>query len=150
MLLEDVFVEYLHRVKYTGDRTACDPSLTALQMRIRVIHRWGLLCAFAAAMALPSSARAQQPTDTVQVPPAPRDTVTNPTVRIRLNSDSLQHLPTVLSRADRESYRRAVAQIEAARATAFQQNMRSIIQAVWGQVAASTFATAEKTPSFAV
>ncbi|HZK79205.1 MAG TPA: cell surface protein SprA, partial [Gemmatimonadaceae bacterium] len=43
-----------------------------------------------------------------------------------------------------------MAQIEAARATAFQQNMRSIIQAVWGQVAASTFATAEKPPSFAV
>ena len=42
-----------------------------------------------------------------------------------------------------------MAQIEAARATAFQQNMRSIIQAVWGQVAASTFATAEKPPSFA-
>jgi len=59
-------------------------------------------------------------------------------------------LPTVLSRADRESYRRAVAQIEAARATAFQQNMRSIIQAVWGQVAASTFATSAKPPSFAV
>jgi hypothetical protein len=40
-------------------------------------------------------------------------------------------------------------QIEAARATAFQQNVRSIIQAVWGQVAASTFATTEKPPSFA-
>jgi len=58
-------------------------------------------------------------------------------------------LPTVLSRAERESYRRAVEQIEAARATAFQQNMRTIIQSVWGQVAASTFATAEKPPSFA-
>jgi hypothetical protein len=58
-------------------------------------------------------------------------------------------LPTVLSRAERESYRRAVEQIEAARATAFQQNMRSIIQSVWGQVAASTFATAEQPPSFA-
>jgi hypothetical protein len=64
--------------------------------------------------------------------------------------DSLAlRLPTVLSRAERESYRRAVDQIEAARATAFQQNMRSIIQAVWGQVAASSFATAEKPPSFA-
>jgi hypothetical protein len=118
-------------------------------MRIRVIHRWGLFCALAVAMALPASARAQQPArDTVQVPPAPRDTVTPP-VRIRLGADTLQHLPTVLSRAERESYRRAVAQIEAARATAFQQNMRSIIQAVWGQVAASTFATSEKPPSFA-
>ncbi|MGE5749838.1 MAG: cell surface protein SprA, partial [Gemmatimonas sp.] len=59
------------------------------------------------------------------------------------------HLPTVLSSAERESYRQAVKQIEAARATAFQQNMRSIIQAVWGQVAASSFATTEKPPSFA-
>ena len=120
-------------------------------MRVRVIHRWGLLFAFAAAMALPACVRAQEPTrDTVQAP-VPLDTTASPTVRIRLGSDSLPaHLPTVLSRADRESYRRAVAQIEAARATAFQQNMRSIIQAVWGQVAASTFATAEKPPSFAV
>jgi hypothetical protein len=59
------------------------------------------------------------------------------------------HLPTVLSSAERESYRQAVKQIEAARATAFQQNMRSIIQAVWGQVAASSFATTENPPSFA-
>jgi len=96
-------------------------------------------------------AGAQQPTrDTVQTVPLRPDTTTG-RVRIRLGADSLPiRLPTILSRADRESYRRAVAQIEAARATAFQQNMRSIIQAVWGQVAASTFATSEKPPSFAV
>jgi hypothetical protein len=119
------------------------------------------LCAIALALALPAiNASAQNPADTVKTPaprdtikaPAPRDTVIRtPPVTIRLGSDSLaMRLPTVLSRADRDSYRRAVAQIEAARATAFQQNMRSIIQAVWGQVAASTFATAEKPPSFAI
>jgi hypothetical protein len=57
-------------------------------------------------------------------------------------------LPPVLSRADRETYRQAIAQIEAARATAFQQNMRAILQAVWGQVATSSFATAAKPPDF--
>jgi len=41
-----------------------------------------------------------------------------------------------------------VAQIEAARATAFQQNMRAIIQAVWGQVATSSFGTPEQPPAF--
>jgi hypothetical protein len=54
-----------------------------------------------------------------------------------------------VSRAERETYRQAVAQIEAARATAFQQNMRTIIQSVWGQVATSSFATAAKSPDFA-
>ena len=73
-----------------------------------------------------------------------------PGLRIPVMRDTLPvHLPTVLSSAERESYRQAVKQIEAARATAFQQNMRSIIQAVWGQVAASSFATTEQPPSFA-
>ncbi len=80
-----------------------------------------------------------------------RDTVGTPGIGIRLPSDTIAiRLPTVLSRAERETYRKAVEQIEAARATAFQQNRRSILQAVWGQVAASTFATAEKPPPFAV
>jgi hypothetical protein len=57
-------------------------------------------------------------------------------------------LPSVLSLGDRESFRQAQAQIEAARATAFQQNMRTILEAVWGQVATSTFATAAATPSY--
>lgn len=78
----------------------------------------------------------------------PQDSI--PTIRIPMPRDTVPlRLPTVLSRAERDSYRRAVQQIEAARATAFQQNMRSIIQAVWGQVAASSFATGEKPPSFA-
>ncbi|MEO8194727.1 MAG: cell surface protein SprA [Gemmatimonadales bacterium] len=87
--------------------------------------------------------------DTVKVP---ADTSTRqPTIiRLRLGGDSLVRLPTILSRAERESYRRAVDQIEAARATAFQQNTRSIVQAVWGQVAASTFATSAKPPPFAI
>ncbi|MEO8575896.1 MAG: cell surface protein SprA, partial [Gemmatimonadales bacterium] len=107
-------------------------------------------------IALSEVAAAQNPQDTVARPRrdsvrVPADTVLRfPAPRIRLGADSLGvRLPTVLSRAERETYRRAVDQIEAARATAFQQNMRTIIQSVWGQVAASTFATAEKPPSFA-
>ncbi len=95
------------------------------------------------------------PSDTVRVPAdtlrAPIDTARRlPGVRIRLGGDSLAlKLPPVLSRADRESYRQAAAQIEAARATAFQQNRRAIIEAVWGQVATSSFATAAQPPSYA-
>ncbi|MDO8502554.1 MAG: cell surface protein SprA [Gemmatimonadaceae bacterium] len=106
-------------------------------------------------MAFPAEAQIV-PADTVKPPvrdsiPVPRDTVAVPPgLRIRIGQDSVPiRLPSVLSRAERESYRRAVEQIEAARATAFQQNTRAIIQAVWGQVAASTFATSEKPPSFA-
>ncbi|HVD62156.1 MAG TPA: hypothetical protein VNC11_14890, partial [Gemmatimonadaceae bacterium] len=73
-----------------------------------------------------------------------------PRPRIRLGRDSLGlRLPPVVSRAERDTYRQAVAQIEAARATAFQQNMRAIIQSVWGQVAVSSFATGEKPPDYA-
>ncbi|MBA3342716.1 MAG: cell surface protein SprA [Gemmatimonadaceae bacterium] len=72
-----------------------------------------------------------------------------PAVTMRLRDSVALRLPTVLSRAERESYRQALRQIEAARATAFQQNMRSIIQSVWGQVAASTFATTAQPPPFA-
>ncbi|MBA3404405.1 MAG: cell surface protein SprA, partial [Gemmatimonadaceae bacterium] len=80
----------------------------------------------------------------------PRDTaIVTPGVRIRLGGDSgAFRLPSVLSVAERETFRQAVQQIEAARATAFQQNMRSIERAVWGQVAASSFATAVKSPEF--
>ncbi|HEX6576452.1 MAG TPA: cell surface protein SprA, partial [Gemmatimonadaceae bacterium] len=78
----------------------------------------------------------------------PQDSI--PVVRIPFPRDTIPlRLPTVLSVGGRDTYRRAVQQIEAARATAFQQNMRSIVQAVWGQVAASSFATSEKPPSFA-
>ncbi len=115
------------------------------------------MCSLIAIATIGGVAGAQTPQDTVSRPQrdsvtAPLDTVPRPPgLRIRLGKDSLpMRLPTVLSRAERESYRRAVEQIEAARATAFQQNMRTIIQSVWGQVAASTFATGEKPPSFAV
>jgi hypothetical protein len=98
-------------------------------------------------------ASAQQPVpprrDTVERPPARDTTTVRPGLRVRLGTDSLAlRLPPVLSRAERETYRKAVEQIEAARATAFQQNMRSILQAVWGQVASSTFATKEEPPAF--
>jgi len=53
-----------------------------------------------------------------------------------------------MSRGERESFRQAQAQIEAARATAFQQNMRAIMEAVWGQVATSNFATSTPSPAY--
>jgi hypothetical protein len=68
---------------------------------------------------------------------------------LRLGRDTLPlTLPTVLSRGDRESFRQAQAQIDAARATAFQQNMRTIMQAVWGQVATNNFATSAVGPAY--
>jgi hypothetical protein len=68
---------------------------------------------------------------------------------LRLGRDTLPLiLPSVVSRSDREAFRQAQAQIEAARATAFQQNMRTIMQAVWGEVATSNFATSTPTPSY--
>src|SRR4051812_15253017 len=70
-------------------------------------------------------------------------------MRLRLGTDTLPLvLPSVLSRGERESFRQAQAQIDAARATAFQQNMRTIMEAVWGQVATSNFATATPAPSY--
>ena len=72
-----------------------------------------------------------------------------PGLRIRLGKDTLPfRLPAIQSRTERESYRQAAAQIEAARATAFQQNMRTILESVWGQVATTTFATTQPAPSF--
>jgi len=88
----------------------------------------------------------------VQQGVTPQDTTLGPRLRVRLGADSTVlpalRLPSVLSRADRESYRKAAAQIEAARATAFQQNMRTILESVWGQVATSTFATPTPGPLF--
>ncbi|HUR91819.1 MAG TPA: cell surface protein SprA [Gemmatimonadaceae bacterium] len=72
----------------------------------------------------------------------PRDTVPPVGVRLRIGLDSLPfRLPTVRSLSERESFRLAQEQIAAARATAFQQNVRSIIESTWGQVQARTFAT---------
>ncbi|HEY3744796.1 MAG TPA: hypothetical protein VGL17_01025, partial [Gemmatimonadaceae bacterium] len=99
--------------------------------------------------AVSSSSRAQDPRDTTrtvkpQQPPAPpTGTPGLPGIRLRLGRDTLPlTLPSVTSLGDRESFRQAQAQIEAARATAFQQNMRTIMEAVWGQVATTNFATA--------
>jgi len=103
-------------------------------------------------------ARAQDPRDTTRkIAPAPP--VTPPTgtpgtpgtpgIRLRLGRDTLPLiLPSVLLRGERESFRRAQAQIEAARATAFQQNMRAILESVWGQVATSNFATSAQSPTY--
>jgi hypothetical protein len=104
----------------------------------RLVHLWAALCSLALIACLSASAGAQNPQDSIPVIriPFPRDTIP-------------LRLPSILSLGARDSYRRAVQQIEAARATAFQQNMRSIVQAVWGQVAASSFATGESPPSFA-
>jgi NAD(P)-dependent dehydrogenase (short-subunit alcohol dehydrogenase family) len=59
--------------------------------------------------ALPAVAHAQVTTRDTVIVPQPRDTTSRPPVRIRLGADTLPvRLPTILSRADRESYRRAV------------------------------------------
>ncbi|HEY8851306.1 MAG TPA: hypothetical protein VIM36_03930, partial [Gemmatimonadaceae bacterium] len=100
-----------------------------------------------------STLRAQDPRDTTKVIPAqpapPTGTPGTPGIRLRLGRDTLPlTLPSVLSLGDREAFRQAQAQIEAARATAFQQNMRTILEAVWGQVATSNFATSAPAPSY--
>ncbi|HEX9605913.1 MAG TPA: hypothetical protein VF962_01670, partial [Gemmatimonadaceae bacterium] len=101
------------------------------------------------------TARGQDPSDTTRkitpAPPVtpPSGTPGTPALRLRLGRDTLPlTLPSVLSQGERESFRRAQAQIEAARATAFQQNMRAIMQAVWGQVATSNFATSTPAPAY--
>ena len=99
--------------------------------------------------------RGQDPSDTTRkVTPAPpvtppTGTPGTPGIRLRLGRDTLPLvLPSVLSRGERESFRQAQAQIEAARATAFQQNMRTIMEAVWGQVATSNFATSAQPAAY--
>ncbi|HJP59339.1 MAG TPA: cell surface protein SprA, partial [Gemmatimonadaceae bacterium] len=101
------------------------------------------------------SAHAQDPRDTTRkVTPAPPEspptgTPGTPGIRLRLGRDTLPLiLPVVVSRGDREAFRQAQAQIDAARATAFQQNMRTIMEAVWGEVATNNFATATRPPSY--
>lgn len=147
MLLKHVFVEYLHRVKYRLWNELSDTMTVVCMLSL-------LMCA-ASATSLSAQERDTLPRVTrppVQQGVTPLDTATGPRVRVRLGVDSTLlpalRLPSVVSRADRESYRRAAAQIEAARATAFQQNMRTILQSVWGQVATSTFATPTPAPLF--
>ncbi|MDQ6690744.1 MAG: cell surface protein SprA, partial [Gemmatimonadota bacterium] len=102
-----------------------------------------------------SGAHAQERADTTRkiTPPQPATPPTGvpgaPGIRLRLGRDTLPlTLPSVFSIGDREALRRARAQIEAARATAFQQNMRTIMEAVWGQVATNNLATSAATPAY--
>ncbi|MEO8910015.1 MAG: cell surface protein SprA, partial [Gemmatimonadaceae bacterium] len=114
-----------------------------------------VIAALLSLCAVSSAARAQDPRDTTRkITPAqpvtpPTGTPGTPGIRLRLGRDTLPlTLPSVLSIGDREAFRQAQAQIEAARATAFQQNMRTILEAVWGQVATSNFATSARSPSY--
>ncbi len=148
MLLENVPVKYLHGVKYTGGLFA-------------------LIAAVSLAAAGEITVTSDPPLQGVvpdTLPPAPRDTSrrvrpdtgrpprdTLPPlgVRLRIELDSAAfRLPTVRSLSERESFRLAQEQIAAARATAFQQNVRSIIEATWGQVQARTFATQSRAVAF--
>jgi hypothetical protein len=143
-------------VKYTVRSGVSDTQTTS---SARATHRAGRIAALATAVVLSFAAtpvaRAQDPSDTTRkvtpAPPAtpPTGTPGTPGIRLRLGRDTLPLvLPSVLSRGERESFRQAQAQIEAARATAFQQNMRTILEAVWGQVATSNFATSAAAPSY--
>src|ERR1700694_4940563 len=110
--------------------------------------------ALLALCAVSSTLRAQDPRDTTKITPAqpptpPTGTPGTPGIRLRLGRDTLPlTLPSVFALGDREAFRQAQAQIEAARATAFQQNMPTILEAVWGQVATSNFATSAPAPSY--
>jgi hypothetical protein len=80
---------------------------------------------------------------------AQKDTTARPPsrLRVRIGNDTLPlQLPVVRTRADAALYRAAEAQIQAARATAFQLNSRSILESVWGQVAAQSFASSLPQP----
>src|ERR1700676_411996 len=146
----------LHRVKYTvrsrvsGTQTTSSAHSTEHSAPSFTLVIGALL----ALCAVSSTLRAQDPRDTTKITPAqpvtpPTGTPGTPGIRLRLGRDTLPlTLPTVLSRGDRESFRQAQAQIEAARATAFQQNMRTIMQAVWGQVATNNFATSAAAPAY--
>ncbi len=134
-------------------------SDTQTTSSVRANGRGGRMAALTTAVVLslfaPTAlARGQDPSDTtrkVTPPPItpPTGTPGTPGIRLRLGRDTLPLiLPSVLSRGQRESFRQAQAQIEAARATAFQQNMRTILEAVWGQVATSNFATSAQQPSY--
>lgn len=149
-------MKYLHTVKYRATQSVSDTKTTRSGVVTRLLP---LLCRalplivtiiFAAPVAraqgVPDTAVKTQPT---QPATPPTGTPGVPGLRIRLGRDTLPlRLPTVQSRTDRESYRQAAAQIEAARATAFQQNMRAILESVWGQVATTTFATSQPSPGY--
>ncbi|HMI49474.1 MAG TPA: hypothetical protein VK481_12425, partial [Gemmatimonadaceae bacterium] len=143
-------------MKYTLRSWVSDTQTTSsARSTERGTRRVALAIAAIALLCASGTAHAQDPSDTTRkVTPAPP--VTPPTgvpgtpgIRMRLGRDTLPLiLPSVLSRGARESFRQAQAQIEAARATAFQQNMRTIMQAVWGQVATTNFATPAPAPAY--
>ena len=144
-------------MKYTLRSWVSDTQTTSSARSIERGPRHTALAfaAIALLFAAGRTARAQDPSDTTRkitpAPPVtpPTGTPGTPALRLRLGRDTLPLiLPSVLSRGDRESFRKAQAQIEAARATAFQQNMRTILQAVWGQVATSNFATSAPAPAY--
>ena len=155
MFLKYVAVQYLHRVKYTVRSGVSDTQTTSSTRSIRRCAHGAMLVfgVVAVLCAAARPARAQDPRDTTRkvtpAPAPPTGTPGTPGIRLRLGLDTLPLvLPPVRSRGDRESFRQAQAQIEAARATAFQQNMRTIMEAVWGQVATNAFATAAPAPSY--
>ncbi len=130
-------------------------TTTSTHEAVRVRHpRWLVATALFTTLWRAQPAHAQDPQDTTRkVLPTPAAPPTGtpgaPGIRLRIGTDTLPlTLPPVLSRGDRESFRQAQAQIEAARATAFQQNMRAIMQSVWGQVATSNLATPVPAPSY--
>src|SRR3954470_11396968 len=147
----------LHRLKYTVRSLVSDTQTTSSARWCKRGRRTIAIAVTAlfGVSAVAQSARAQDPRDTTKtVTPAPpvtppSGTPGTPGMRLRLGRDTLPlTLPSVLSRGERESFRQAQAQIEAARATAFQQNMRSILEAVWGQVATNSFATSAQPPAY--
>ncbi len=133
--------------------TTTTTSVFATRLAARV---GGVAAALVAVLCVAASpVHAQEPRDTARtVTPAlpttpPTGMPGTPGLRLRLGRDTLPlTLPPVISRGDRESFRQASAQIEAARATAFQQNMRTILESVWGQVATTSFATSIQAPSY--
>jgi hypothetical protein len=143
-------VKYTVRSKVSDTQTTSSAPANARTGRIAALAA----AVFLSLLAATAVARAQDPRDTTRVAPAPpvtppTGTPGTPGIRLRLGRDTLPLvLPPVLARGERESFRRAQAQIEAARATAFQQNMRTILESVWGQVATSSFATPAQPPSY--
>ena len=102
----------------------------------------------ALAQQIPQPDTARPPADSVR---PPDDTARRPPlgVRVRLGGDTLPlQLPPIRRIGERESYLRAQEQIAQARATAFQQNIRAVLESAWGQVAAQTFATSRPPPGY--
>lgn len=144
-------------MKYTLRSWVSDTQTTSSARAAARRSRYAAIAFVAIALlgAADQTARAQDPGDTTRkispTPPVtpPSGTPGTPALRLRLGRDTLPlTLPSVLSRGERESFRQAQAQIDAARATAFQQNMRTIMQAVWGEVATSNFATSTPAPAY--